>query len=210
VDAVRSDHLPKAMCRTVVFAARFCLSYLLVALALAVVTHHTANAAGEARPTEFQVKAAYLYNFGKFVRWPDSAAPSLDSPFTICVVGKNPFDDALEAAVAGQTINGHRVSLKNVTEVSKVAGCQILYVDGSETRRFKSVLNSVRRMPVVTVSDAGDFLDQGGMIQFVLVNDHVRFAVNLVAAREAGIQLSAELLKAATKVTGPGVAKEPR
>ncbi|HVO62081.1 MAG TPA: YfiR family protein [Terriglobales bacterium] len=186
------------------------LSFFLIALSVAPASSNDANAAEEPRPTEYQVKAAYLYNFGRFVRWPTDAAPAQGAAFNICILGRDPFDGALRAVVAGQTINGHPVTVKEVSDSSGAEGCQIVYVDGTETKRFRSVLNNVRRMPLVTVSDSADFLDRGGIIQFTLINDRVRFAVNLEAAREARLQLSAELLKVAIKVTGGKVEKEQR
>jgi len=210
VDALKAHHVPEMM-RRINFIAACCLSYLLLTFSFAAVSNESATpAAQDTHPTEYQVEAAYLYNFGKFVRWPDATAPRSDAAFTICVLGRNPFDGGLKAVVAGQTINGHLVNVKEVSDITNAEDCQIVYVKEAETKRFREVLNRVRRMPLVTVSDAGDFLDRGGIIQFVLVNDRVRFAVNLEAARIAGVELSAELLKVAVKVTGSDAAKEHR
>jgi hypothetical protein len=159
----------------------------------------------QTHPTEYQIKAAYLYNFGKFVRWRDASSLSPGSAFPICVLGKDPFDGALEATVAGQTIGGNPISVKKVNSVAGVAGCKLLYVNADETKRFRSIMDTVRRLPILTVSDAPDFLDNGGIIQFVVISKRVRFEVNLNAARDAGVQLSAELLKVATRVVGNNV-----
>ena len=166
---------------------------------------HTALASGQTKATELQVKAAYLYNFGKFVRWTEAGGAS-DARFTICVLGKDPFDGALDSVVSGESIAGKPLAVKRVADRSSVTGCRVLYVSGSEARRFSSLLQELRRMPILTVSDAPDFLRQGGIIQFVTTNDRVRFEVNLPAAQDAGIQLSSELLKVAVKVVGSDTA----
>lgn len=162
----------------------------------------SAASQAQPRPTEFQVEAAYLYNFGKFVRWPDNSGPSPQSPFLLCVMGRDPFQGALDAVISGQTIGGAPVAVKKVVDLNGLSGCRILYVNREDVGRFRSALDIAHHLPIVTVSEAPDFLKQGGIIQFVLVGDRIRFAVNLTAAHNAGIELSAELLKVATRVVG--------
>jgi YfiR/HmsC-like len=164
--------------------------------------------AEEPHPTEYQVQAAYLYNFGKFVRWPANAALRPGAPFTLCVLGKDPFQGALDSLVTGQTVGGSPVAVQRVADTKELGACRLLYATRAESTRFKTVLDAARRLPVITVSDAPDFLQRGGIIQFVIVNNRVRFAINLDAAREAHLQLSAELLKVATKVIGENVIGE--
>jgi hypothetical protein len=149
------------------------------------------------RPTEFQVKAAYLYNFGKFVRWPESA--SSRQVFTMCVFGNDPFDGALQQVTDGQKVNGLSVEVRQVTALDEIKGCRVLFINGEEPG-WRSGIATAKKLSVLTVGDAPDFLERGGMIQFVLIANRVRFEVNLDAAREAGLQLSAELLKVAAKV----------
>jgi hypothetical protein len=124
------------------------------------------------------------------------------------VLGRDPFDGALEAVVSGQTIGGRPIALRKVVDATGVPGCRVLYVPAEETRRFRPLLDAVRKSPILTVSDAPDFLERGGIIQFVLVSERVRFAVSMDAAQEAGLQLSAELLKVATRVVGPRMGGE--
>jgi len=150
------------------------------------------------RPTDLQVKAAYLYNFGKFVRWPEGSFA--EPVFTVCVLGGDPFEGALDQLTDGQTINGVPVKVTRIASPGGINGCRVLFIKGTEGNLVRSALVAARKTSVLTVSDAPEFLRQGGMIQFVLVQDHVRFEVNLNAVREGGLQLSAELLKVATKV----------
>ena len=155
------------------------------------------------RPSEYQVKAAYLYNFGKFVNWPADVATV--SEFDVCVLGTDPFGPLLDATVSDSTINGKRVIAKRIARAQDAADCRVVFIAASESQRLGSDLAVLSKLHVLTVSDNPRFLERGGMIQFVFEGDRVRFAVNLTAAQEAGLTLSSELLKVATKVVGTQV-----
>lgn len=153
----------------------------------------------QGHPTDTQVKAAYLYNFGKFVRFPDASALS---SFNICILGRDPFQDALQSAIAGESIGGMPLTVRELTDGNDISACRVLYISGAELRRFRPLLAQVRHLPILTVSDGEEFLRQGGIVQFVMVGDRVRFEVNLDAAHQARLDLSSELLKVATRVIG--------
>jgi hypothetical protein len=152
---------------------------------------------GQQRPQEYAVKAAYLYNFGKFAKWP-SETPS----FNICLLGKDPFGSSLDRTVAGESIDGKPIAVRRLNDLGAVRDCEILFVSSSERGRMAWVLAQVQNLPILTVSDAPEFLDRGGMIQFELQNDRVRFSINLRAARDAKLNISSELLNVATRVEG--------
>lgn len=150
------------------------------------------------KPTERDVEAAYLFNFGKFVKWPAPAA-NRDPAFTICVLGEDPFGNTLDATVSGEKVEGKAVVVRRVASQKEVSGCRIVFVSSSEDTKVKLVLSGLDP-GVLTVSDMPNFAAQGGMIQFVTEGNRVRFAVNLTAAEKAGLTLSSELLKVATNV----------
>jgi hypothetical protein len=157
------------------------------------------------KPTDYQVKAAYLYNFGKFVSWPpkpDSSSPS--KSFDLCVLGKDPFGPLLDSTVADETIDGKTVIVSRISKVQDSARCAIVFVSHSEAERLKPVLEGLRSSNALTVSDIPGFADQGGMIEFVISENRVRFQVNLGAAQHAGLALSSELLKVALSVKQGG------
>lgn len=160
------------------------------------------TAAQQGGATEFQIKAAYLYNFGKFVRW-NGTSDSPDS-FDICVIGQNPFGTALETTVAGEHIDGNNILVRNVSGPQGAAHCRILFVSSSESKRLKPLLTAVKRPNLLTVSDIPGFVQQGGMIELVNEEGRIRFAVNLAAVNDAGLTVSSELLKVAVKVLGAG------
>lgn len=152
--------------------------------------------------SEYEVKAAYLYNFGRFVEWPPSAASGQGNGFTICVLGRDPFGAALDTTLAREKIDGKSVVARRVSKVGEAATCRILFVSSSEDKQLKEINAAASKMGVLTVSDLPEFLEQGGMVQFVVVDGRVRFEVNLTATQQAGLNLSSELLKVAAAVRG--------
>lgn len=183
-------------------SVRVRLCRLLAAVVSAVIW--TAAAASDAKPaplpkpTEYQVKAAYLYNFGKFIRWP--ASTGKNSSFAICVLGRDPFGPTLDATLAGESIDGQKVTAARPARAQDAAECRILFISSSESGRLNETLAALDKANVLTVSDMPHFTERGGMIQFVLEGDRVRFEVNLPVAQRAGLTLSSELLKVATAV----------
>ena len=157
--------------------------------------------AQQAKPSEYKVKAIYLYNFGKFVQWPEARATrEQPGPFLICVLGKDPFGSLLESTIKGEDVNGMNLSAKRVSNAADTAGCRILFISSSEADRVGKILEELHSKPILTVSDIANFCDRGGMIQFELKEEKVRFAVNMTAAEKAGLTLSSQLVKVATSV----------
>jgi len=150
------------------------------------------------KPTDYDVKAAYLYNFGRFVEWPAKAAQ--DGSFTVCVLGQDPFGPTLDATLSGETIGGKSVVAKRISGPEQSGSCQILFLSLAEGSHLNKIITAVNKEPVLTVSDMPQFAQRGGMIQFVLEGKKVRFEVNLTATQHAGLTLSSDLLKVATTV----------
>ncbi len=151
-----------------------------------------------AKPTEYQVKAAYLANFVHFIEWPAKAGAAADEPFQICVLGPDPFGPALDAALAGETVNHHPLVPRRVVNPREAVSCRVLFISADSD--VKKALAALDKSSVLTVSDLPQFLKRGGMIQFVLEANKVRFEVGLAAAKSAGLTLSSELLKVAAAV----------
>ena len=154
-------------------------------------------------PSEYQLKAAFLYNFVKFVEWPAESFSSPDAPFIIGVLGINPFDDHLERAVQNKRINGHPFEIKEFKALAEARSCHMLFVCASERRRLADVIKSVDDASVLTVSELERFLPAGGMIQFVMEEKKVRFDINPGAARRANLRISSKLLSVARRIDGP-------
>jgi hypothetical protein len=154
--------------------------------------------AQQSKPQEYQIKAVYLYNFSKFVQWPP-AAENKDS-FAICVLGHDPFGAALDQVLVGEKIEQKAMVARRITDVQEAAKCQILFIASSESARAKQILSSLGKNSILTVSDIPNFSVIGGMIQFVNLENKVRFEVNLSAADKAGLTFSSQLLKVASSV----------
>jgi hypothetical protein len=156
--------------------------------------------AQQSKPGEFQVKAAYLYNFGRFVEWPGESTAAKDGSFEICVLGADPFGPTLDTTLAAKTIGGKSVAAKRISKPQEIDDCRVLFISSSEEAHLKEVLTALDKPGVLTVSDIPRFSERGGMIGFILDGNRVRFDVNLANAQEAGLALSSELLKVATNV----------
>jgi hypothetical protein len=150
------------------------------------------------KPTDYDVKAAYLYNFGRFVEWP--AKVTTAGPFNICVLGDDPFGRALDQTLARETIGNRSVAARRISRPEESIDCQILFISSSETHRLNKIIDTLDKSAVLTVSDIPQFAQHRGMIQFVPDGNRVRFEVNLNATQKAGLTLSSELLKVATAV----------
>jgi YfiR/HmsC-like len=152
------------------------------------------------KPTEFQVKAAYLYNFGRFIEWPANLTPAKTGSFSICVLGEDPFGPALDATLAGEMIGNQKVVARRISGPPDSGDCRILFISSTEASRLNKIIESLDKTGVLTVSDLPLFSQRGGMIQFVLEGNRIRFEVNLTATHRAGLTLSSELLKVATTI----------
>lgn len=153
-----------------------------------------------AAPTEYQLKAAFLFNFAKFIDWPPVAFRNSQSPFAICVLGEDPYGRDLDETIKGQTIDNRNLVVRRVAQASRDDSCQILFVSSSESGRFGQILNAVRSLPVLTVGEDEEFRRAGGIIFLVVEEKRVRFDVNLDAGEQAGVKFSSRLLKLARAV----------
>lgn len=149
--------------------------------------------------TPYDVEAAYLYNFGKFVQWP-SPNEADAQPFSICILGQDNVGKKLDDTIAGETIQGRKIVAMRLSSADAAEQCQIVFIGSSEDTRLTRDLETLREKPVLTVGSNPEFLERGGDIQFLIQNNRVRFAVNLAAAKRAGLELSSELLKVAAYV----------
>lgn len=146
------------------------------------------------------MKAAYLYNFSRFIEWPPLPATDKNSPFAICVLGKDPFGPALDAALSGEGTAGQGLVARRLSKPQDAIACRILFVGSSEENHLKEILAVLGKSSVLTVSDIPHFSERGGMIEFVLKGDKIRFDVNLSNAADAGLTVSSDLLKVALTV----------
>jgi len=165
---------------------------------------------GAQTASEYDVKAAFLYNFTKFVDWPSSAFPD-PSNLKICVLGDDPFGRSL-LALAGENeeVGGHKLTVISKESLPRPGVCQILFISRSEREHLSQILASVKGSPVLTVGDTKGFADDGVIINFVLEGSKVRFEINTESADRAGIRISSKLLQLAKRIVpNPGARPGP-
>lgn len=143
---------------------------------------------------EYQVKAAFVYNFAKFVIWPDEETGGQGKEFVLGILGDDPFGEFIDQVVSGKLLRGRRIEVRRMRKLAGPPGCHIVFVSRSEREKLKSILLDLEHSPVLTVSDLEDFSKNGGMITLLLKHGRVRFAINASAVERAGLRMSSRLL----------------
>ena len=153
-----------------------------------------------ATPAE-EVKAAYLLNFTRYVDWPAGAFADADAPVNLCVLGGSEFGGILRRTAQGRRSRGRPVRVLEPDAAAQAIDCHIAFVAG-RPREIRAWLEALRRSPALTVGDGPDFLRRGGMVEFVVVDQTVRFQIDAAEVRRAGLQVSSRVLALATRVVG--------
>ena len=143
---------------------------------------------------EYEIKAGYLYNFAKFVDWPANAFSDPKQPVCVCIYGRDPFGQSLEGALLGKSIGGRPLMLGHALQFGDLAGCQIVFVGGSERAPAADLAGRLRGRAVLLVGESEGFAASGGAIQFTTEDSRVRFIINPDAADRAGLKISSKLL----------------
>jgi len=154
----------------------------------------------DAQADEYRVKAAFLYKFGSYIEWPDRSFERVDSPVAIGVMGADALADELAQIVVGRNVNGRPVSVRKLRRGDSIAGLHILFIGGSDTLRLSDALTASKGLPVLTVTESEGALARGSTINFVVVEDKVRFDVAPPPSESGNLKISARLLGVARKV----------
>jgi uncharacterized protein DUF4154 len=152
---------------------------------------------------EYEVKAAFLYNFARYVEWPPDKLPTAGEAFVVTVLGEDPFGDTLDAIVRDRTIHDRRLTVRRVARVEDVGGSQILFISRSEAEDLPRILQRLEAAPILTVGETAQFAERGGMIRFRRDGERIAFDINLASTERAGLRISSQLLKLA-RIVGPG------
>ena len=155
-----------------------------------------------AQTKEYQVKAAFLFNFAQFVEWPPGAYADTNAPFCIGILGDDPFGKALEQTIQGENIEGHKMVVQRSHQVADLANCQMIFVSKSEKSRVTEILAALGSRPVLTVGEVPGFARGGGGINFFLEGAKVRFEINPDVAQTEGLKISSQLLSLGKLVPG--------
>jgi|SRR5581483_2779301 len=149
---------------------------------------------------EYALKAAVIYNITKFVEWPQDAFNGRLDPLHVCVLGENPFGDALVQAFSGKVHDGRSFTVRNLRDMNSAGGCQVLFVSASEQKRFRSILEEASSHSTLTIGDSDGFTAAGGIVNLKLEEQKIRLQINLAAAERGRIRISSRLLSLAEVV----------
>jgi hypothetical protein len=155
------------------------------------------DASAQATSGEYELKAAFLFNFAKFIDWPPSSFASPQANFSICILGTDPFGSVMDDLLRGKTIGIHAVEVLRRGGMADVRRCQMVFVSSSEKGRVKEILDGLRGTNTLVVGETPGFAAAGGTIQFAIEENHVRFLINTDAADRAGLKVSSKLLSLA-------------
>ncbi|MBI5196614.1 MAG: YfiR family protein [Nitrospirae bacterium] len=158
------------------------LSTLLLAATQAYTEH--------AKPAEYEVKAAFIYNFAKFIEWPADTGANIN----LCVLGEDPFGAALDS-INGKPVRDKNVAVKRIKSHQQLKTCQIVFISASEKEHLAQILDAVENLSVLTIGDTNGFIQQGVIINFYIEDEKVRFEINPKAAESADLKISSKLLK---------------
>jgi hypothetical protein len=157
---------------------------------------------------EYQVKAALIFNFTKFIEWPTNAFTAEDTPFVIGIVGEDPFRGALDEALSREFVGKRPIKIERLSSEADMSHCQMLFVSRSEKARAAEILSKVQNKPILTISETEGFGKMGGMVNFTMADKTVQFELNAGAAQSAGVKISSKLLHL-PKATIVETRKEP-
>lgn len=182
---------------TTVFRRCLC-SFLCLPLVLCIAVSSGVVAGAESpAPTMHQVQAAFLFNFAKFVTWPDDAFQRSENSLIIGVLGEDPFGAVLEETIRDKTVMGKKLAVKRFVRIQDAVNSHILFLSSSEESHLPHILKVLEKNTVLTVSDMEQFAERGGMVAFTVEDQKVRFNVNVGAVERAGLKMGSQLLKLA-------------
>lgn len=172
------------------------VAVLAFGLVLAAAAGLTGARGQDALPSEYEMKAAYLFNFTKFVEWPTKALPNGGSPLIIGVLGDDPFGNILESTIHDKRVNGHPLVVERFKSPSDLKTCHVLFISDSQKKRWPKIQSALGTNSVLTVSEKWDhFTDEGGMIYLFTQGNKICFDINDDAAKRAGLKISSKLLQ---------------
>ena len=171
--------------------------------------HGGAAAQGRAAQTPARVEAAFLRNFARYVTWPTRAFASEHSPWLVCVLGSDHFDSALESTFEGRTEQGRSFEVVRASRLDQLPACQIVFVDLSVAAERRAALAELKKQPVLTVGQAPEFLDEGGIIR-LLAGERIEMSINLDQARAAALTIPSKMLEVSREVVENGTLRRWR
>jgi hypothetical protein len=183
-------------------------SLLILPLVVSLSGLMTPRASGQVNGTSgYEVKTAFLFNFAKFIDWPASGFATPQSPFTICILGQDPFGNMLDDTLNGKIIGDRPLAVRRLKDKAEAQHCQIVFISSSESVHIAEIFVSLHKSNVLLVGETNGFAVSGGTIEFTIEENHVRFTINIDAADRSGLKFSSKLLAVAKIVHDEGHSK---
>lgn len=151
--------------------------------------------------SEYQVKAAFIYNFVRFVEWPADAPAMRDRDFSVCIVGQDPFGAAF-ASVEGRLVSGRPLRVRRDVRLDDAATCHVAFIPESEERRYQALLKFLGTTPILTISDIEGFAEAGGAIGLFVLDNRLKFDANFATLQRTNLKVSSQVLRLARTVYG--------
>jgi hypothetical protein len=151
--------------------------------------------------TEDQLKAAYLFNFAKFIQWPAEVFATTSAPMNFCVLGRSPVVDELDSSIGGKSVDGHTIMVKHLHGPDEIKDCHLIFLAASAGKQQQKLIEAAKRTPVLLVAETPGFARSGGTINFITESGRLLFEVNIVAAENAHLKISSKLLALARIVS---------
>ncbi len=152
------------------------------------------------KPSEYQIKAVFLFNFANFVEWPEKAFADSTAPLVIAILGEDPFGDILGQVVEGETVGKRKITIKKMSEVSDTGLCHILYTVTDKWTELEELFDRLEGSNVLAVGEVDDFIELGGTIGLIKENNRIRFEINMASAERSGLRISSKLQKVAKRI----------
>jgi hypothetical protein len=164
--------------------------------------------AQEQTPIQYRTEANYLAHFASFVEWPASAFPSYRAPIQLCVFAGADFGTSLRELTKEVKVNGRDIEVRSMTTLAQSRSCHILFIGGGNVKRYGEILGLIQDLPVLTVGETEDFLDAGGVVNFVN-GEVLQIDINMGAADHAHLKIRAQLAAMARKVSNIAKTQKP-
>jgi len=179
-----------------------CRAFSILSLSLIWLLAGSFGDAQQPPPTEYQIKAAFLFNFARFVEWPKSAFATPTSPLVIGILGEDPFREDLTRTIGNKAVDSHPVVTKEFHSAAEATNCHVLFISTSEKKKLPEILQSLKGSSVLTVGEMDRFIETGGIINFFPEGTKIRFQINKDAAASAGLKVSSKLMSLSTRPGG--------
>lgn len=173
---------------------------LSIGIALLGISLSVASASAQS-VTDDRVKAAYIFNFAKFIEWPPQVFTAKESPMNFCVLGRSPVVDELDSSIGGKSVNGHTIMIKHLHGPDEIKDCHLIFLAASAGKQQQKLIEAAKGSAVLLVAETPGFARSGGTINFITESGRLLFEVNINAAESAHLKISSKLLALARIVS---------